>query len=70
MPTKKNNNSIKDFEKSLSELNQLIEKMENGNLSLESALKYFEQGVTLIKSCQQTLAETEQKVQKMTEKDG
>lgn len=69
MPSEKKTNTIKDFEKSLNKLNQLIEKMESGNLSLESSLKYFEEGVALIKSCQKTLTETEQKVEKLTAKD-
>ena len=67
MPAAKNTNPIKDFEKSLTKLNQLIEKMENGNLPLEEALKCFEEGVTLIKTCQKILSDTEQKVQKMIE---
>lgn len=59
-----------DFEKSLQQLNQLIEKMEAGELSLETSLRYFEEGVTLIKQCQQTLRDAEQKVQVLTEKSG
>lgn len=59
MPTKKQTTTIQDFEKSLEKLNQLVEKMETGNLSLESALKQFEEGVSLIKSCQKTLSEAD-----------
>lgn len=59
-----------DFEKSLDQLNQLIEKMETGQLSLESSLHYFEQGITLIRECQQTLSDAEQKIQILTEKAG
>ena len=69
MSTQKKTNTIKDFEKSLAKLNELVEKMENGNLPLETALKYFEEGVGLVKSCQKTLVETEQKVQELTKKD-
>lgn len=57
-----------DFEKSLEQLNQLIEKMESGHLSLESSLQYFEEGIALIRGCQQTLNEAEQKIQLLTEK--
>jgi exodeoxyribonuclease VII small subunit len=59
-----------DFEKSLSELEQLVEKMEGGDLTLEDALKHFERGITLTRECQQALAEAEQKVQILTEKGG
>jgi len=56
-------NPVLDFEQSLSELGQLIEKMEQGNLSLEDSLQQFERGIILIRECQKTLAEAEQKVQ-------
>lgn len=69
MPSQKKTNTIKDFEKSLARLNQLIEKMESGNLSLETALQYFEEGITLIKSCQSTLTDAEQTVHRLTEKN-
>lgn len=52
-----------DFEKSLQQLNFIIEKMESGELSLDASLKQFEEGINLIRSCQQTLSEAEQKVQ-------
>ena len=52
-----------DFEKALSELEDLVEKMEQGNLSLEVSLKLFERGIALTRSCQKALLEAEQKVQ-------
>ncbi len=57
-----------NFEVSLNQLNQLIEKMETGQLSLESSLQCFEEGITLIKQCQKTLADAEQKIQVLTGK--
>lgn len=51
------------FEQSITQLNTLIEKMESGALSLDDSLKCFEEGIALIRQCQQTLTETEQKVQ-------
>ena len=59
-----------DFEKSLSALNLIIEKMESGQLSLESSLTHFEEGIMLIRQCQQTLSNAEQKIQMLTEKTG
>ncbi len=60
--------SSSDFEASLNQLNQLIEKMETGQLSLESSLQYFEEGIILIKQCQKTLNDAEQKIQILTGK--
>lgn len=56
-----------DFEKALGELHGLVEKMEQGGLSLQDSLQYFERGVGLIRHCQQELAAAEQKVKILTE---
>jgi exodeoxyribonuclease VII small subunit len=53
------------LEKSLTELEKLIAKMETGQLSLEESLKLFEQGVSLTKLCQESLTSAEQKVQQL-----
>ena len=58
-----------DFEKSLQELEELVEKMEEGELSLEDSLKHFERGITLTRACQKALSEAEQKV-KILMKEG
>ena len=55
-------NSEIDFEKSLAELEQLVETMEKGDLTLEESLKQFERGVSLTRACQKALADAEQKV--------
>lgn len=68
--TTKKSSAPADFEKSMEQLNQLIEKMEAGQLSLEASLKCFEEGVALIRQCQQTLTDAEQKIQILTEKSG
>ncbi|HSH28649.1 MAG TPA: exodeoxyribonuclease VII small subunit [Thiohalobacter sp.] len=59
-----------DFEKTLAELEGLVEKMEQGNLSLEASLAAFERGIELIRTCQQALSEAEQKVEQLLDKDG
>ena len=59
-----------NFEKSLTELEELVEKMERGEYSLEEALKQFERGIGLVRGCQQALAEAEQKVQLLVAKNG
>lgn len=50
------------FEKSLKKLEQLVERMEDGDLSLEDSLKNFEEGIKLTRECQQALMQAEQKV--------
>ncbi len=59
-----------DFEKSLEELEALVEKMETGGMTLEESLKCFERGITLSKACQKSLAQAEQKISILLEKDG
>ncbi len=58
------------FEESLTELEQLIERMEQGNLPLEDSLHLFERGVQLTRSCQKSLKEAEQKVRILLEENG
>jgi exodeoxyribonuclease VII small subunit len=58
------------FEDSLAELEQLVERMEQGNLPLEESLKLFERGVQLTRACQKALKEAEQKVQILLEDNG
>jgi exodeoxyribonuclease VII small subunit len=59
-----------DFEKSLAELEQLVEEMENGDLSLDQSLAKFEKGVELTKNCQKALKAAEQRVNILLEKHG
>ena len=59
-----------DFEQSLAELQTLVERLENGELSLEDSLSAFEQGIRLTRDCQGALTQAEQKVQILLERDG
>ena len=52
-----------DLEKSLAELEELVEELESGDLSLETAMKKFEDGIKLTRGCQAALKDAEQKVQ-------
>ena len=61
---------LPDLETSLEEITGLIEKMEEGDLSLEQSLASFERGVTLIKHAQKILQEAEQKVQILMQNNG
>lgn len=58
------------FETSLARLETLVEQMESGDLSLDESLKLFEEGIKLTRECQQALAEAEQKVSLLLEKNG
>lgn len=59
-----------DFEKSLQTLEQLVESMEGGDMTLEKSLEAFEQGIKLTKECQQALREAEQKVEILLSQNG
>jgi len=52
-----------DFEKALAELEAIVDKLEHGELPLEEALRQFEQGIALARSCQDSLKQAEQKVE-------
>lgn len=66
----KKRSSPPDFEQTLAELETLVEKMEQGELSLDESLQSFERGIQLTRTCQQALQEAEQKVQLLLDKDG
>jgi exodeoxyribonuclease VII small subunit len=53
----------KKFETALEELEQVVEQLETGELSLEDSLEAFEKGVGLVKFCGQKLDEVEKKVE-------
>jgi len=52
-----------DLEKSIGELEKIVEELEAGELSLDKSLKQFEKGVRLSRECQAALKDAEQKVQ-------
>jgi exodeoxyribonuclease VII small subunit len=51
-----------DFEKKLTRLEDIVEKMESGDLALEESLKLFEEGIRLSRECNVQLTDAEQKV--------
>ena len=54
-----------DFEKKLGRLEEIVQKMEKGDLALEESLNLFEEGVKLSRECHQRLNEAESKVKKL-----
>jgi exodeoxyribonuclease VII small subunit len=59
-----------NFEKSMAELEEIVKKLESGNISLDEMLKYFEQCTKLVADCNKVLDETEAKLNILMKKDG
>ena len=59
-----------DFEQSMRELEELVGRLEQGDLPLEEALKEFERGIELTKACQAALKTAEQKVEILLKSSG
>jgi len=59
-----------DFENSLARLEEIVGKLENANLSLDEAMKLFEEGVQLSRDCQKYLGQAEGKVEILLKKAG
>ncbi|WP_242112229.1 exodeoxyribonuclease VII small subunit [Luteimonas aquatica] len=58
---------VADFETSLEALEQLVEKMEHGEMSLEQSLAAYERGVGLYRRCQQALEQAELRVRLLSD---
>ena len=56
------------FEEAIEKLNTIISKLESGSIKLDESLALFEEGVSLIKLCNEKLDSAEQKVRILTEK--
>ena len=56
----------KSFEAMMERLEELVAKLEGGNLSLDDSIKSFEEGMGLVKQCSSVLQEAEQRIQKLT----
>ena len=53
---------MKTFEQSITELEKIVERLEDGDVTLDESLELFEQGIKLSKSCQKMLDSAEKKV--------
>ncbi len=61
----------KKFEDALEDLENVVEQLESGDLSLENSLATFEKGVRLVTFCNQKLTEVEKKIELLVkERDG
>ena len=61
---------IGDFETNLENIDEIIEKLESGELSLENSIKEYEKAMKLIKSSSDILERAEGKIIKVSENDG
>jgi exodeoxyribonuclease VII small subunit len=53
------------FEKSLERLEEIVARMESGELSLDDMINHFEEGSKLVKQCSTRLTEVEKKIEKL-----
>ena len=68
---KRGKSTEKKFEEAVGELERVVEQLESGELSLEDSLAAFENGVRLVKLCNQKLTEVERKIELLVkDKDG
>jgi exodeoxyribonuclease VII small subunit len=63
------NPPVADFEKSLDELEQLVARMEEGELSLDDSLQSFERGIALYRNCQGALDRAKLRVSQLLDPD-
>lgn len=54
------------FEEALKELEQIVERLEGGQLSLDEAIRSFEQGIALVKVCGRRLQQAEKKIDRLS----
>ena len=57
------------FEDALEELETIVERMEDGEPSLEESLKLFERGMDLTRGCQKALDDAEQRIQSLADSE-
>ena len=60
----------KTFEEQIGELEEIVKKLENGDVSLDESLALFEQGIKLTKGCQKILDTAEKQVKVLMSDDG
>jgi exodeoxyribonuclease VII small subunit len=59
-----------NLEKALTDLEEIVEELESGDLPLEKAMKKFEEGIKLTRNCQAALKEAEKKVEILLQSAG
>ncbi len=64
MPSSKKNES---FEKTLTKLEEIVSKLERGELPLDKSLETFESGIEMYNSCKEFLSQAESKIKVLTD---
>jgi exodeoxyribonuclease VII small subunit len=59
--------AVADFERSLDELESLVQRMEKGDLSLDDSLQAYERGIALYRNCQTALEQAELRVRLLSD---
>lgn len=59
-----------NFEEALIKLEEIVNKLENGELSLDDSLKIFEEGINLYRLCSKELSEAEKKISMIVQENG
>jgi exodeoxyribonuclease VII small subunit len=59
--------AVAGFERSLDELESLVQKLEKGDLSLDDSLKAYERGIALFRNCQTALEQAELRVRLLSD---
>jgi len=71
MAAKKTTRSkLHDFEAALEELEKIIQRMEQGDQTLEVSLQDFERGMELSRTCRKSLDDAEQRIEQLVNKHG
>lgn len=68
-PSLSASSAVADFERSLDELEQLVQRMEQGELSLDESLQAYERGMALYRHCQTALEQAELRVRLLSDLD-
>ena len=68
--TQQSNAEARDFETALRRLEEIVKKLESGDLPLDSALELFEEGIRLSRFCTSTLERAERRVEILLKNEG
>ena len=66
MPTAKKTDPGQNFEGAMDRLEEIVEQMESGKMMLEELIVHYEEGMKLVKVCQERLASAEQRIEIIT----
>lgn len=63
-------NKEKSFEENLGQLEEIVKKLESGDIPLDDAIKEFNQAMDLAKVCDERLKKAEESLTKIVKEDG